>query len=154
MSRKNVAYTRPDEPNFIKALKSKVGYKEPSTIDTKKELPQRPSGDSDDDEAREDEEPTIVVLKQGDITPEEYGKSKTSIKPVPSRSKASAIATDESSGKIEFKKPIKRQSVEGNPAALGASSSKKAKEAPLRKEISSKAVKDCNLLSFEDDEET
>lgn len=32
MSRKNVAYTRPDEPNFIKALKSKVGYKEPSTI--------------------------------------------------------------------------------------------------------------------------
>ena len=32
MSRRNVAYTKPDEPNFIKALKSKVGYKEPSTV--------------------------------------------------------------------------------------------------------------------------
>ena len=71
-----------------------------------------------------------------------------------SSSKASATATDDSSGKIEFKKPIKRQSEEGNAAVLGASSSKKVKEAPQRKEISSKAVKDSNLLSFEDDAET
>lgn len=52
--------------------------------DTKKEIPQRPSGgDSDNEEVREDEEPAIVVLKKGDITPEEYEemskKSKTGI---------------------------------------------------------------------------
>ena len=80
--------------------------------------------------------------------------------PAPSSrvSATSTTATDadsgENSGKIEFKKPVKRQSEEGNPSVLGASSSKKAREAMQRKQTSSRAVKDNNLLSFEDDEDT
>jgi len=30
--RNNVAYSKPQEPAFLKAFKSKVGYKEPATI--------------------------------------------------------------------------------------------------------------------------
>lgn len=157
MSRRNVAYSKPNEPNFIKALKTKVGYIEPSTVDTKKEIPQRPSeGDSDDEEVREDEKPTIVVLKEGDVTPEEYGRKITKkSKSAPSGpGKAALEATDDSSGKIEFKKPVKRSSEEGNHATLSASSTKKVKETTQRRETSSRAVKDNNLLSFEEDEGT
>ena len=30
--RKNVAYTKPHEPAFLKAFKTKVGYKEPASV--------------------------------------------------------------------------------------------------------------------------
>lgn len=35
MSKRNVAFIKPDEPNFLKRMKEEIGYKEPDTIEAK-----------------------------------------------------------------------------------------------------------------------
>lgn len=35
MSKRNVAFTKPEDPNFLKRIKDQIGYKEPDTIDAK-----------------------------------------------------------------------------------------------------------------------
>lgn len=35
MSKRNVAYIKPQEPEFLRKLKEQVGYKEGPTVDTK-----------------------------------------------------------------------------------------------------------------------
>ena len=35
MSKRNVAYIKPQEPEFLRKLKEEVGYKEGPTVDTK-----------------------------------------------------------------------------------------------------------------------
>ena len=45
--KRNVAYDRPSEPNFIKAFKEKIGYKEPDPIDAKFEAPKINESKSD-----------------------------------------------------------------------------------------------------------
>lgn len=35
MSKRNVLFTKPDEPNFLKRIKQEIGYKEPDTIEAK-----------------------------------------------------------------------------------------------------------------------
>lgn len=70
--RRNVAYSKPAEPSFLRAFKQKVGYKEPETIDSKFNPPKIDESKLDDREDGADEQPTIVALRAGDLTQEEY----------------------------------------------------------------------------------
>lgn len=72
--RRNVAFNKPSEPNFIKAFKQRVGYKAPDTIEAKRTR-QFDDREPEDREDREDEQPTVVVLKAGDLTKEEAEKA-------------------------------------------------------------------------------
>lgn len=33
--KRNISYTKPDEPSFIKKMKESLGYQEPDTVETK-----------------------------------------------------------------------------------------------------------------------
>jgi hypothetical protein len=35
MSKRNVTYIKPQEPNFLRKLKAEAGYKAPDTVETK-----------------------------------------------------------------------------------------------------------------------
>ncbi|XP_074644984.1 uncharacterized protein KIAA1143 homolog [Tubulanus polymorphus] len=112
-------------------------------------------GDGEEDRSdNEDEKPQIVVLKAGDLTAEEVHD----IKHVPADDRTSSDSIE--SGKIKFKKPMKRSSDDDSCSNdLKISSSKKKKEELLRaadetsKKHSRKAVKNSSLLSFGDDDE-
>ena len=50
----------------------RVGYKEPEvTVESKRQVP-KPGPVDDDQEDREDELPTVVLMKEGDVDQEEY----------------------------------------------------------------------------------
>merc|ERR1712203_913945 len=87
-------------------------------------------------EDKDDEKPTVVVLNDGDLSEEEAQK----IKAVQSEHKE----TGPVDGKILFKKPTKRKS-EGEQDSKDTSTFKQKK----KKEISTKP----NLLSFNDEED-
>lgn len=70
--RRNVAYNKPAEPSFLRAFKQKVGYKEPETIESKFDPPKIDESKLDDREDRAEEQPTVVALRPGDLTQEEY----------------------------------------------------------------------------------
>ena len=72
--RRNVAFTKPAEPSFLKAFKQRVGYKTPDTIEAKRthQTDDKGMGDRED---REDEKPTVVILHPGDLTKEEAEKA-------------------------------------------------------------------------------
>ena len=72
--RRNVAFTKPSEPSFLKAFKQRVGYKNPDTIEAKR-THQPHNKEPEDREDREDEQPTVVVLKPGDLTKNEADKA-------------------------------------------------------------------------------
>lgn len=96
MSKRNITYVKPEEPNFLKKLKQQIGYKEGPTVDTKvgyvrpentafsltihvSVIQREDLGPVDDDEYREDAEdelPTVVVLNSGDLSAEEAAKEK------------------------------------------------------------------------------
>ncbi|XP_003373774.1 conserved hypothetical protein [Trichinella spiralis] len=68
--RSGIVYSKPQEPPFLRAIKEKLGYKPPPTIDSK-----RQAATSDDADSRPDgpeDQPTVVVLQEGDLTMEEY----------------------------------------------------------------------------------
>uniref|UniRef100_A0A6P7H6P9 Uncharacterized protein KIAA1143 homolog n=1 Tax=Diabrotica virgifera virgifera TaxID=50390 RepID=A0A6P7H6P9_DIAVI len=69
MSKRHVAYIKPDEPSFLKKLKREAGYIEGPTVDTKRENYGEVS--QEDLLDTEEEKPTVVVLKPGDLTAEE-----------------------------------------------------------------------------------
>ncbi|XP_020663315.3 uncharacterized protein KIAA1143 homolog isoform X1 [Pogona vitticeps] len=149
MSKRNqVSYVRPAEPAFLSRFKERVGYREGPTVDTKRELLPPPEDDNDGSD-QEDEQPQVVVLKKGDLTAEEVMEIKKEIKEA---SKTTDL--DPGDGKIVFRKPLKRSSEEKY-SGLTATSSKKKKET---KKISptpqntTKQVKNCNLLSFDEEE--
>ncbi|KXJ68001.1 hypothetical protein RP20_CCG006719 [Aedes albopictus] len=75
--KRNVAFIKPDEPDFLKRMKAQICYKEGPTVDEKRRRIENLS-DSDDDEReeREDEKPQVVVLKEGDLTAEEAAEAK------------------------------------------------------------------------------
>ncbi|XP_055609811.1 uncharacterized protein KIAA1143 homolog [Uranotaenia lowii] len=77
MSKRNITYIKPDEPDFLKRMKAQIGYKEGPTVDDKRQRVQDLSDDSDDEdrEDREDEKPQVVVVKHGDLTAEEAEKA-------------------------------------------------------------------------------
>lgn len=69
MSKRNVAFIKPEEPAFLKRIKEQIGYKEGPSVDTKRQKleDEYQSGDDDYDE----EAPQVVVLKEGDLTAEQ-----------------------------------------------------------------------------------
>ncbi|XP_063911148.1 uncharacterized protein KIAA1143 homolog [Zophobas morio] len=71
MSKRNITYTKPEEPEFLKKIKQQAGYKEGPTVATKSEQ-LGPAEDLDCDE----EQPTVVVLNEGDLTAEEAQREK------------------------------------------------------------------------------
>ncbi|GCB74530.1 uncharacterized protein KIAA1143 homolog [Scyliorhinus torazame] len=147
--RSNVSYVKPAEPAFLRKFKEDVGYKAGPTVETKKQ--QLAPVDSDSGQSDpEDEQPQVVVLRQGDLTADEAAK----IKQITESSKKSEEAEPED-GKIVFRKPAKRSS-DDSFAGLTATSSKKKKEErtePKPSENKLKQVKNSSLLSFDDDED-
>ncbi|KAF7988316.1 hypothetical protein HCN44_000889 [Aphidius gifuensis] len=85
MSKKkhNVAYMKPSEPKFLRELKEQAGYKAGPTVETKRGVfPGYENEDIESDDERinpAEEEPVVVVLKNGDMTLDEvenYKKAK------------------------------------------------------------------------------
>ncbi|KAJ7322597.1 hypothetical protein JRQ81_018884 [Phrynocephalus forsythii] len=148
MSKRNqVSYVRPAEPAFLSRFKERVGYREGPTVDTKREILPAPEDDIDGSD-KEDEQPQVVVLKRGDLTAEEVMKIKKEIKET---SKTTDL--DPGEGKIVFRKPPKRSSEEKY-SGLTATSSKKKKETKMSPtpQNTTKQVKNCSLLSFDEEE--
>ncbi|XP_069504371.1 uncharacterized protein KIAA1143 homolog [Ambystoma mexicanum] len=155
MSKKNqVSYVRPAEPAFLTKFKKDVGFKEGPDVETKRqELPA--PGDCSDGSDKEDEEPQIVVLKEGDLTAEEVKELKLKVKG-DSKSDDEPISPD---GKIMFRKPVKRSSDEQY-SGLSTFSNKKKKQEERKKKRdleaaanTQKQVRNSSLLSFGDEED-
>jgi len=132
-----VGFSKPPEPKFIRDLKAKVGYREPVGLDAK-----MGGGDGDldgleDREDRDDERPTIVVLKKGDLTEEEVENVKQELTV---DDKSEEVPSD---GRIMFKKPSKREN----------SDKDSSKESDIKSKKKKKAEKASSLLSFDEDEE-
>ncbi|KAF0294325.1 uncharacterized protein FJT64_008026 [Amphibalanus amphitrite] len=137
MSKRNaVAFVKPPEPAFLTAFKKKAGFKEGPSVDTKHEELAFDENQTD----REDEKPTVVVLKPGDLTEQEAEEAKED----GAQELDSAEEDDKppADGKIRFKKPKKRSS---DDAAEQEQKKKKAS--------SSKKVKNASLLSFNEEDE-
>eukprot|EP00094_Tigriopus_californicus_P004562 TCALIF_04394-PA protein Name:"Similar to Uncharacterized protein KIAA1143 homolog (Rattus norvegicus)" AED:0.14 eAED:0.14 QI:0/0/0/1/1/1/3/0/171 len=149
----NLQYTK-NEPSFLKKLKAQVGYKDESANleDKTCSYPvgvaplqiQDPNAGLDDDDARDDkddEQPTVVVLKDGDLTAEQ----------------ADALARGEEihsdvpppDGRVMFRRPKKRE-IGAAPKDDEESSERSKKNTSDKGK--SKKVKS-SLLSFGDDEE-
>ncbi|XP_035917177.1 uncharacterized protein KIAA1143 homolog [Anopheles stephensi] len=73
MSKRNVAFIKPDEPDFLKRMKAQIGYREGPSIDDKREAIE--NFDDSDDEEQEDEKPQVVVIKEGDLTEAEAAQA-------------------------------------------------------------------------------
>ncbi|GFU37998.1 DUF4604 domain-containing protein [Nephila pilipes] len=134
MPKRSIAYTKPEEPAFIKRMKDAIGYQEPDTVETKRQI----AAFDDDAEEREDEKPVVVVLKQGDLSEEEVKK-----------------ITDKAdlNKKITFARPVKKDNADK--VSLDFSSKKKDE---LQKKINSNKVdslkvKNTSLLSFDEEED-
>ncbi|KAG8193761.1 hypothetical protein JTE90_005057 [Oedothorax gibbosus] len=131
--KRNISYTKPAEPSFIKKMKESIGYQEPDTVETKRQV----ADFVDDGVEREDEKPVVVVLKPGDLNEEEV--KEISEKADPSK-------------KITFTKPAKKESEDKT--ALDFSSKKKELQKRIENQKeSTKKVKNASLLSFDDEEE-
>ncbi|TRY61662.1 hypothetical protein TCAL_04394 [Tigriopus californicus] len=137
----NLQYTK-NEPSFLKKLKAQVGYKDESA--NLEDKIQDPNAGLDDDDARDDkddEQPTVVVLKDGDLTAEQ----------------ADALARGEEihsdvpppDGRVMFRRPKKRE-IGAAPKDDEESSERSKKNTSDKGK--SKKVKS-SLLSFGDDEE-
>ncbi|OXA47092.1 uncharacterized protein KIAA1143 homolog [Folsomia candida] len=129
-----VSFINPAEPAFIRRMKEQLGYKEGPNIDTKREELEKATIADEID--REDELPTVVVLKSGDLTEEEA-----------KRIDADVLKEEDadSDGKIAFKKPVKRPAVQDE--------ADKIKKKLEKKESQMAPVKNKSLLSFDDEED-
>ncbi|XP_078269874.1 uncharacterized protein KIAA1143 homolog [Rhinoraja longicauda] len=147
--RSAVSFVRPPEPAFLRRFKEAVGYKPGPSVHTKRQLQGPVDSDSGPSDA-EDEQPQVVVLRQGDLTAEEAATVKETAE---SSEKLQPVG-----GKIVFRKPAKRSS-DDKVTGIFSSSSKKRKEAQSGKpdtspsESKGKQVKNSSLLSFGDDDE-
>lgn len=79
MSKRNVAFIKPDEPSFLKQIKQQIGYKEGPDINTKRQKLQVNSDDDDFSDDLDEESPQVVVLKEGDLTAEQADVEKKRI---------------------------------------------------------------------------
>lgn len=77
MSKRNVAFIKPDEPAFLKRIKKQIGYKEGPNVDTKRQELEDEYLSGDDE--RNEEAPQVVVLKEGDLTAEQAEAEKKRI---------------------------------------------------------------------------
>lgn len=147
--RQGVDYMKPKEPSFLTKFKREIGYKEGPTVNSKKA--NLPLDDEDDRPDADDEQPLVVVLKDGDLTKEEYEKHKNDNKEKTGNSTSSSNLP----GKLSFQKPSKRSNQESPGVQFGSSKKKKDKD-KSKQSNKSKKVKNESLLSFadEEDEET
>merc|ERR1712226_1612665 len=124
---------KPAEPSFIKAIKAQVGYQEPEGIEAK----MRRSEGGEDRDDRDDEAPTIVVLKAGDLSEEEVKKQTNTAE--------NKIDLDgpPPDGKMRFKKPAKRSENDKDDRITSNGEPQKKRSKTLKK----------SLLSFNEDEE-
>ncbi|XP_061393281.1 uncharacterized protein KIAA1143 homolog [Musca vetustissima] len=148
MSKRNIAYIKPQDPSFLAKLKQEIGYKEGPNVDTKRQkLENLEDNISDSDEPeREDEKPLVVVLNSGDLTAQEAEAEQKRL------AKEAAEARADLSKPIVFRK--KHNSKEGSDIALETSSSSKStkssnKDEKRKKSDNKKSIK----LSFNADEE-
>lgn len=152
MSKRNIGYIKQDDPPFVRQFKEKVGYKEGPSVDTKREQLQRPGSDEEDN--FEDEKPTVVVLKAGDLTAEEAERLQLQ--------NSDSLKEDEvpSDGRVIFKKPVKRSGDESS--SQNATSIKKKRDGDgddnskvdiKKKKNDAKKIKNASLLSFAEDDE-
>merc|ERR1711874_40376 len=133
--RGGVSFSRPQDPAFLRRMKEQVGYKNP-VEDLKAKQMLDHSGLDDEQDEQDDEKPTVVVLKEGDLTSEEVDRI---------TKKLDEEELEPADGRIIFKKPVKRKtdSVQEN--------STDEKEAKIKKKEDKKPKQ--NLLSFNDDDE-
>ena len=74
-SKRNVQFNQPEVPSFLKKFKERVGYKEPASVNDKfADSVEHFEEESNVEKA--DEEPVVVVLKEGDLTAEQVEKYK------------------------------------------------------------------------------
>uniref|UniRef100_A0A182UDL6 DUF4604 domain-containing protein n=1 Tax=Anopheles melas TaxID=34690 RepID=A0A182UDL6_9DIPT len=133
MPKRNVAFIKPDEPDFLKRMKAQIGYREGPSIDDKREAIENFDSNSDDEE-NEDEKPQVVVVKEGDLTEAEAAQAfkEQSEKPADLNQKIVFKARKAKSDKPEEKPKPKPEE-------------KKAKKAKQKQEKSK--------LSFNDEED-
>ncbi|VDP20807.1 unnamed protein product [Soboliphyme baturini] len=67
-SKQNVSYVKPEEPSFLKEIKQRVGYREPSVHD-KMQVLECPSNEPETADGA-----TVVVLDDDNISAEEYAE--------------------------------------------------------------------------------
>ena len=140
-------YVKQQEPKFLREFKSRTNFKEGPTIETKKLKTEVKSTEKDvDEEDREDEKPVVCVLKDGDLTEEEYEQYRKSDR---EQDGNDALLSE---GKIVFKKPTKRTN-EDSFKDSSASSRKKVKEKETKTSKKSRKLDSKNLLSFGDEED-
>merc|ERR1711981_515499 len=113
---------------FLRRIKEQVGYKDPvEDINAKRLVNQ---GELDDDQEQDDEKPTVVVLKDGDLTEKEAEALQNKLE-------KDTEERGPEDGRILFKKPIKRKSDSSDAQKLkeeqvDATHSKKKKEANVK----------------------
>ncbi|KAF5276501.1 hypothetical protein FQA39_LY06570 [Lamprigera yunnana] len=78
MSKRNIQFTKPEEPAFLKRIKQQAGYKEGPTVNTKKEA--LDFATEEDFEDTFEEQPTVVVLNPGDLSAEEAAQESERLK--------------------------------------------------------------------------
>uniref|UniRef100_A0A915KT98 DUF4604 domain-containing protein n=1 Tax=Romanomermis culicivorax TaxID=13658 RepID=A0A915KT98_ROMCU len=158
MSKKKdaICYTKPEEPKFLKEIKQKLGYKEGPTVDDKRNLDKNfVSDDENDDDnvvkEKPEEQPQIVVLKEGDIDESEY-------KQLVKRAEATEDKRKIEAGEIKFKKPIKNSCDESESKDLNDSKNSRKRQHESSGDNNSKIstknvkpIKESRLLSFVDD---
>lgn len=138
MSKRNISFSKPAEPPFLKRLKEKIGYKEGPTVETKKE--QLPI-DNDVNDEIDDEKPVIVVLEPNDLSEEQVKEYQEGYK-----------KNSEKIEKIVFRKPEKR-AINESSHLICSSKKIKESESKIKSVDKSKQVKNSSLLSFDDDDE-
>jgi hypothetical protein len=110
----NVSFTKPPEPEFIRRMKERVGWREGPTVDTKFRKNQNLDDSDDDHEEPDEEKPTVLVLKEGDLSEEEAQGIQRDLE-----------LDDKTPGKFRFKKPIKSKEA---PKGLNVSSKRTPEE--------------------------
>lgn len=146
--KRNVQFSKPEEPAFIKRMKEQAGITEGPHIDTKHEPLEKAS---DEDLAdREDEEPVIVVLKKGDLSEEQVRQHLQMQK---DKEEEEALRND----KILYRKPDAKQMDEKKKQMIQTSFNNKNTDDNKQKHVSTnsntKSVKNSSLLSFDDEDE-
>ncbi|KAK6190168.1 hypothetical protein SNE40_002094 [Patella caerulea] len=142
-----VSYVENDEPSFIKRFKERIGYKEGPNVETKRELPDFNDEDEESTGNKDDEKPTVVVLKNGDLTSEEAEQLQLQI----DKEEPAHTIGD----KIVFKQPKKRQAEEEGEDISGEQVKKsgKTKGNKNKQKSKEKKQKKNSLLSFDEEEE-
>lgn len=131
MNRKrNVQFSRPEDPEFLKVLKKQAGYDDRNHKFDKLENAEE---DFADDE--ESERPQVVVLKEGDLTAEEAELEQKRIEKIESETKADL------SQKVLFKSKHSSTYV------------KNTKRKPEDSNTTTSKKKKQPLLSFDDEDE-